>query len=606
MCTVGGDNRFVPKFDIRPSLVVNSNAVLDATRGQLGLAGEQNERAFSFRRTIAAILDSVPPEVSSGPSDAAAQEAFVKTLIDSFQVPTGQALNAQAGILMPLDDRTEAAELNAKDLLDEISPTGMPTGMKPLALFNRFDLAPDNWSHCGEYRIVYGRERPDPTNPFDRFLMIFEARVQNPGNGPEGCRRVAEFWAGLTGLNEVDQAKKLSAFYYEGKTDHADGDLVFPVVNFRNYGGDGNRGQVRANAFMQQPWQLREWLTQLTFAQSGPKLAFVPVTVKDNPLAQLYRDDLSGDAELANGNIAAAVTSLHGAFIEALTSTIGPRLLSESTPQHQTLANGLENYDLGAAPPIDESTVLLQTIALANTDKFNEHQSTSQGGVDVPGEPAGSSVAVAALLDQVGATPGSQINAQSGQTLLNRARAGTCGGCHMTAARSTGGFFNGPGVIVRENGDGSVVRWPDVAGGFVHVLETDRSLSPALETAFLPVRRYIMARFLCETLGVEAPVEPEPQPVPEPYALLLAQRSLPTGSVTQGGRYLDEIIGDYAQEIAPQPTAAADVTAVRSTMQAMSPGERYALRARVSSAIDAARAIEQQRPGAFVETRRPH
>src|SRR3954463_5285865 len=78
MCAVGADNRFVPNFDIRPSLVVNSDAVLDATRGQLGLAGEQNERAFSFRHTIAAILDSVPPEVSGGPSDAADQEAFVQ------------------------------------------------------------------------------------------------------------------------------------------------------------------------------------------------------------------------------------------------------------------------------------------------------------------------------------------------------------------------------------------------------------------------------------------------------------------------------------------------------------------------------------------------
>src|SRR5690349_6506481 len=100
MCTIDSDNRFVPHFDIRPSLEVNSAGVLDATRAQLGLTGEPSERAFSFRRTIAAILDSVPPQVSSGPSDAAAQEAFVKTLIDSFQVPTEQALNPQAGILM--------------------------------------------------------------------------------------------------------------------------------------------------------------------------------------------------------------------------------------------------------------------------------------------------------------------------------------------------------------------------------------------------------------------------------------------------------------------------------------------------------------------------
>ena len=42
-------------FDVRPSMVVNAPAVLDVTRGDLGLGGTAGERAFSFSRTVAAI-----------------------------------------------------------------------------------------------------------------------------------------------------------------------------------------------------------------------------------------------------------------------------------------------------------------------------------------------------------------------------------------------------------------------------------------------------------------------------------------------------------------------------------------------------------------------
>ena len=524
-------------------------------------------------------------------------------MIDSFAVPDEKALNPAAGIQMPLDDRGEAGALSAADMLDESSPTGM----KPLALFNRFDLAPDNWSHCGEHRIVYGRERPNPNNPFDRFLLIFEAMVPNPdpGAGAAGCRRVAEFWAGLTGLDAAEQASRLSGFYYDGVTGHPDGDLVdadgnpAPVVSFRNYGGDGGRGQVRANAFMVQPWQLREWLTQLTFAEAGPALAFVPVTVKDNPLAELYHDTLASDTDVLAGNVPDAVANLHGQFVQALTASIGPRLLSETSAKHQELAEGLQDYDLGSAPAVGEATILLSTIALGNADMFNEHQSVSQGDEDVPGAPLGSSVAVTQLLDQVGAAPTPSVTAQTGQTLLNRARAGSCGGCHMTAA----------GEIVRENPNSTVVRWPDVAaGGFVHVLEPTRALSPALEDAFLPVRRYVLGRYLCETLAAEPAPAPEPVPVPEPLALALAQEDLPVEAVTGGARYLDAIVGAYAQEVrgGAEAAAVAPDASLAAVVSDMSPAARDALRARVAGAIAVAREVELQRPGAFVATRRPH
>jgi hypothetical protein len=230
ICTTGSDGRMSLGFDVKPSLVVNSPAVMDATRGDVGADGDAAERAFSFRRTIDAILESVPEELRGGPIDDDMRLAFVQSMIDSFAT-TGRALNAQAGVLMPFDNRSEAAELSAEALLDDASPNAL----KPLALFNRLDMADEPWSHCGEHRIVYGRTPTDG----DRLTLIFEAMVPNPApeQGAEGCRRVAEFWAGLTGLDEDEQARRLSEFYYEGLTGHADGDLSGPVVDFRNYGG---------------------------------------------------------------------------------------------------------------------------------------------------------------------------------------------------------------------------------------------------------------------------------------------------------------------------------------------------------------------------------
>lgn len=39
---------------------------------------------------------------------------------------------------------------------------------------------------------------------------------------------------------------------------------------------------MRANAFMEFNWQLREWLTQLTFAQNGPVVDEPNIPLKNN------------------------------------------------------------------------------------------------------------------------------------------------------------------------------------------------------------------------------------------------------------------------------------------------------------------------------------
>lgn len=580
-------------FNISPSMVVNSDAVLDRKMSDIGGTGPTaGERVFSFRRTISSILKS-----AGFPDDPPAQERFVQTMLDTFAPANGFALNPSAGMLMPLDGRGgENTKLNAADLLDETSPIGLV----PLALFNRFDLAPTDWSHCGEHRIVYGKQNPGFPS---RFLLIFEAAVDNPGTGEAGCRPVAEFWAGLSEVATNNRAltERLSAFYYDGKaTSYGNTvDLSGPVVDYRNYGGDGVRGQVRGNLFMQEPWQLREWLTQPIFDPATP-LAFVTETVKDNPLAELYRDDfVSGP--LAAQNFSAVLTTLQGEFVGELTSKMRTSLMAEDTPKYRGLVEELTKYVLGTTPEteVSEPTILKNTIALGNDKKFNEFQSTSQNNVP-PGdtdEPRfHAQTKMRTLLSAMLAQPTPHLQPQDVDTFLNRATAGTCAGCHQTA----------PGQNIRtQTGLPPVVFPSQHPTGFVHVGE-DRTLSDALTFDFLPFRRYVLGRYLCPITGPAAASAAAPG-----VQTTFAARPF---SSTDAQQFSEGIVSAFLSEArssqrlsAPQGAAANQQQSVlaQATSQ-LDDGDRAILRRRIRDAIDAARTAEQQIPGAFVEVRRPH
>ena len=63
------------------------------------------------------------------------------------------------------------------------------------------------------------------------------------------------------------------------------------------------------------------------------------------------------------------------------------------------------HYDLGTGPTkeVDESKILLNTIALGNGPRFNEHQSNSLGTDDAIASKVGP--VMRALLEQVASTP---------------------------------------------------------------------------------------------------------------------------------------------------------------------------------------------------------
>jgi hypothetical protein len=614
-------DKTVLDYQVEPSMVVHDDT-LEVTFTEAGMAnetgGSADDSLFSFSRTIDSILRSARVINENTPADArqAARVAFVQTMIDSFDNDGKVMVNPKSGVLVPVDDRRDDSgggavgegSLSPAALLDSSNPE---FGMKPRALFNRFDLAPADWSHCGEYRAIYSI----PDGGFKkRFFVIFEAMVPNPyftGSDTEekrfaaeaGCRPITEFWAGLSTLQgdaatqRLERAKRLSELYYrgvEGVTSKSGAGPANPVLSFRNLGGDKGRGQVRGNMFFQKDWQLREWLTQLT----STGLAFVPETVKDNPIAELYKDDLSGTALAAN-NIPGVLQSLHGDFITHFMTKVQDNLLVERSNKYRLLAGQIEKYGVTKsdnATPIDEDDLLVTVVGLQSDDRFNEFQSVSNPPnpetlTDAPSELAGAIFKkTLELMNTHRKTADKAFETESADILINRAEAGTCAGCHQSSPRDGVSFE--PAIVKAVGKKGVPVTWPDVVtpgAGFVQVSEA-QELSPALKDHFLPVRKLIMGTELCKAL---------PEPAADAGIM-----SVDGG----GGAYsIDSTIAAFASAQGNVGIMnVGDAAQVLDMFNALPQDDKSLLADKLSDEIQVEREIEQNMPGAFVEVRRPH
>ncbi|MCP3168658.1 hypothetical protein [Myxococcus qinghaiensis] len=331
-----------------------------------------------------------------------------------------------------------------------VSPGTNPDEYVPLALVNRFDLAPASGVDCGEYRIIYGKRSGIPGGG-NRNLLIFEAVLPNPNPtaGLNGCMPVATFWASLTGAALTTRIAGLQNFYFNGLPG------FMPVVHMDNY---GNRttgvptGQVRTNQFIQPPWTLREFSVRRTMCGATPcQLNFRPVTVKVNP-----------------GGILFAPGSPH------------------------PLAAPFQNTVFPAEVPalaVNDINLFNNTIP----NPFNSGQSDAQGPENdyrfqfTPGP----SVLRTNIQNELFLL-GSPLLPQD---IVERSLALSCAGCHELS----NGANLGGGLV-----------WPPSAG-FVHVGEQFDPvpgpfgprfrISPALNAVFLPHRKAVLETFLNASCG---------------------------------------------------------------------------------------------------------
>jgi hypothetical protein len=315
----------------------------------------------------------------------------------------------------------------------------------PIGLFNRFDQAPEDGSHCGEHRIVYAKAT-GVTDNSNRNLLIFEFNMANPHpvQGIKGCKQIVDVWADLTAENDIqDRADALEEFYFDG---HAN---LPPVVSVSRLGDNpGGLGQVRTNQFVfaTTGWQLREFKLMKDCSVSPCTLLFEPVTNKVNAFGPLF-DPASVDPH------AAAFVAHFPTQVAALAAT--------------TL-NGI-----GMAVPDTFNTG--RSISSA---AFNEMKYLVQLG------PSASPLRTAIQAELT--TLGSTLTVDE---IALRAQTTSCAGCHR---------LNNNVAI------GGGLTWPS-ASGFVHVDERTTEtvqgsvryiISPALQDVFLPHRKTVIDDFL--------------------------------------------------------------------------------------------------------------
>ncbi|TPK84875.1 hypothetical protein FJ936_13435 [Mesorhizobium sp. B2-4-13] len=394
---------------------------------------------FPLDRTLDNIIRTSRVDASA-PVSKGEREDLLNSLLSGFKQNT--LFNPGSKLTFPIAVRSKEAALTAASLLDPSSANFMT----PVGLFNRLDLAPASYANCGEYRIVYAKKSSSPT---DRFFLIFEAALPNadPHGSKEGCKEVATFWNGLSGMSDQDAATKLAAFYYDGGV--VDGGTVKfePVVHYQHYGLPD--GQVRANAFIPDPqafiWHLMQW-------EIAPNEAGVPVfrntPVNETPVPAFF-----------GGTPAAALPT---ETYNRISGQFGNDFVNRNVWQ-------LINTDRTALLQSSSGETLIDNLGVDIDDQYYAVESAAADS-DNPAVNAANTPTIAGIartladakVDRCGVTP---------EQVLNRMGAMTCGGCHN--------FSNGAEIAPG-------VKWPDSLG-FVQINEGGQ-LSDLLTKHFLPAR----------------------------------------------------------------------------------------------------------------------
>ncbi|MGE0549162.1 MAG: hypothetical protein AB7O24_21225 [Kofleriaceae bacterium] len=449
-----GSSTLTGELDVHRSLIITDQVIL--------------EPAFSFK----AVMDQI---VGTSGSNITAKQLFQqwwstqnpgdsKTPRCDDETSNGVATFNGFPFACP---RAEGAQAS----VDPFTPAiGNPNGYVPIALTNRFDLAPANGENCGEYRIIFAKNS-GITTATNRNLVIFEAVLPNPnpGAGLAACRPIAQFWADLSSVADVNERRqRLQQFYFQGIPGFK------PVIFADHFGGritaKGHaiaRGQIRSNQFMENPWLLREWRLMKDSRCGVVKMRMIPTTVKNNPGGVMYDAHASTDARSVE---------FRSRFIE-------------------------EVANLSAAE--------LSGIFYRVDNHFNAGQSVAQGtennyGAQLElGQELGPSFANAIsqkLVDTGHAT-------LTPKNVADRATTQSCAGCH----RLSDGADLGEGL-----------SWPGSPLRFVHVTElggpTEQgpdgprwAISAGLRDSFLPHRADVLVGYLEATPVGGAPAGGTPQ-----------------------------------------------------------------------------------------------
>ncbi|CAC9523066.1 hypothetical protein [Bathymodiolus azoricus thioautotrophic gill symbiont] len=413
-------NPDAPAFPSQRSTLISNNALV-FNRGATGVNNDDFDKTFSLAKTLTNIRSS------SDATEDGSNTQFLKSLLNTFNI------NSKINGFVKMDLQIREQEASLSGLIDNMSPS---------AIFNRFDLSASNGQHCGEYRVIYHKNNSDRSND-DRFFLSFEAKYPNPefSKGKKGCFAVADFWKEIGSMNKTDALVQLEEFFYQGLVHK--GVKLPAAINFTHY--THGTGQVRSNAFVNDPWQLREFKTDIN---AKGKAVFVADTVKSNPLAKLFSNEGNLDSD--------SLKALRGYFVRDFDGYVDNLLAPERRANNPSSSDIINGFSLGT------------------DNHYNEFQSDSKTTKDNTANAENKDLK-SIINKKLAALNLSDYNAKM---IMNRAKAMSCSGCHR----------NSNDARIAPN-----VNWPK-SKYFVHVDEQG-ALSLALTEQFLPARAALLADY---------------------------------------------------------------------------------------------------------------
>ena len=315
----------------------------------------------------------------------------------------------------------------------------------PLALINRFDMAPADGANCGQYRIIYTAYLPPSVVNLNLEAVLPNA---HPEQGLAGCKAVAQFWADLSGVDSmVERGVRLEKFFYEGIAGFE------PVVQAGHYAAAAG-GSIRTRQVNIAPttrgWRSYEFRLDSQCPASGLcSLRLLPDLLENLPYGPMF--DAGVDTPVAR------------AFRENFLAQI-PALAVNDLNRYRM--NVDRKFLMVESDPVDDF------FAFDYLTPFRQSQSGDAGK------------AFRAQIDAELKRIGSDLTPED---VVARAQTQTCSGCHFVP-QSVGGGLIFPGAS-----DGShihsLINGPDGP-------QTRWGISGAMEKVFVPNRMRILKEFL--------------------------------------------------------------------------------------------------------------